>query len=176
VLTIRHQFLMIDAWETLCEVSLLWLLFIRFMGVIWLLFVFTTNQFGLIVLYFGILNLHACELISCHFLFSQKSDSWSLLSAALQAWALLSLVVQHKYVVVIHSTSFHCILQMQLDVDLILPSLDFFWPLVWLLPSENSLFYLIKLIMSGDIDSTFKRLGEWYPQVIKVYSTFLWLI
>ncbi|AQK53010.1 SPla/RYanodine receptor (SPRY) domain-containing protein [Zea mays] len=31
----------------------------------------------------------------------------------------------------------------------------------------ETLFYLIKLIMSGDIDSTFKRLGEWYPQVIK---------
>ena len=175
MLTIRHQFLMIDAWETLCEVSLLWLLFIRFMGMIWLLFVFTTNQFGLIVLYFGILNLHACELISCHFLFSQKSDSWSLLSAALQAWALLSLVVQQ----ICCSNTFHIIPLYLANAagcwfDIALSW--FFWPLVWLLPSENGLFYLIKLIMSGDIDSTFKRLGEWYPQVIKVHSTFLWLI
>jgi hypothetical protein len=35
----------------------------------------------------------------------------------------------------------------------------------------------MKLIMSGDIDSTFKRLGEWYPQVIKVvYSIVIDLI
>jgi hypothetical protein len=38
---------------------------------------------------------------------------------------------------------------------------------VWFLPSENSLFDFVKLIMSGDIDSAFKKLGEWYPQVIK---------
>jgi hypothetical protein len=30
--------------------------------------------------------------------------------------------------------------------------------------------------MSGDIDSTFKRLREWYPQVIKVYSLVVDLI
>jgi hypothetical protein len=43
---------------------------------------------------------------------------------------------------------------------------------LWLLLSENSLFHLVKLIMSGDIDSTFKRLREWYPQVIKVLLLF----
>jgi hypothetical protein len=40
----------------------------------------------------------------------------------------------------------------------------------------------MKLIMNGDIDSAFKRLEEWYPQVLKVYCTvifhtfLLWLL
>jgi hypothetical protein len=42
---------------------------------------------------------------------------------------------------------------------------------VWFLPSENSSLDFLKLIMNGDIDSAFKRLEEWYPQVIKVYYT-----
>jgi len=89
------------------------------------------------------------------------------------------LVVQCQYVVV--TTFVHTILCCHIDmahvIDLIYcPLLISFLPPLWLLLSENSLFDLMKLIMSGDIDSTFKRLEEWYPQVIKVVPLFLILI
>ena len=89
------------------------------------------------------------------------------------------LVVQCQYVVV--TTFVHTILLCHIDmahvIDLIYcPLLISFLPPLWLLLSENSLFDLMKLIMSGDIDSTFKRLEEWYPQVIKVVPLFLILI
>jgi len=85
------------------------------------------------------------------------------------------LVVQCQYVVV--TTFVHTILCCHIDmahvIDLIYcPLLISFLPPLWLLLSENSLFDLMKLIMSGDIDSTFKRLEEWYPQVIKVFPLF----
>lgn len=69
----------------------------------------------------------------------------------------------------------HSIMSQMLFMMLIWYIALFFWASamgLWLLLSENSLFHLVKLIMSGDIDSTFKRLREWYPQVIKVLLLF----
>ena len=126
--------------------------------------------------YIGILKLHVGELISCLFLF--LTGKWWLVFFSQPPCTLAFfhiLVVQCQYVVV--TTFVHTILLCHIDmahvIDLIYcPLLISFLPPLWLLLSENSLFDLMKLIMSGDIDSTFKRLEEWYPQVIKVFPLF----
>lgn len=85
-----------------------------------------------------------------------------VLSCLASLSSFISFVVQCKYVVAI--TFVHIIP--------LCPYIALFClPLLCLLLSENILFDLVKLIMSGDIDSTFKKLGEWYPQVIKVLFT-----
>jgi hypothetical protein len=80
---------------------------------------------------------------------------WSLLSAALWGWFLGNML---QWLRSHHSTVFP---------DSVHPPSGLV-PAIW-----NSLCVFMKLIMSGDIDSTFKRLGEWYPQVIKVHCTVL---
>ena len=121
-----------------------------------------------------LLKSHVGELISWFFLFLTVMISFfSQPPCKLELFHIL--VVQCQYVVV--TTFVHTILCCHIDmahvIDLIYcPLLISFLPPLWLLLSENSLFDLMKLIMSGDIDSTFKRLEEWYPQVIKVFPIF----
>lgn len=168
---------MIIAWETSCEVSLLLLLFVCVMRVTWLLFFYYQPiRFEVLYLFnlIRILKLHVFELISCRFhshrkvivdLCAELPWSFSSFTFACAAWICCSITFVH--IIPLYFAD---------NWILICYCPVFFWPLVWLLLSENSLFYLIKLIMSGDIDSTFKRLREWYPQVIKVYSLVVDLI
>ena len=138
----------------------------------------SANQLCTGKFYIGILKLHVGELISCPFSLPHRKVMISFFFSARPPCTLAFfhiLVVQCQYVVV--TTFVHTILCCHIDmahvIDLIYcPLLISFLPPLWLLLSENSLFDLMKLIMSGDIDSTFKRLEEWYPQVIKVFPLF----
>ena len=126
-----------------------------------------------------LLKSHVGELISWFFLFLTVMISFFFSQPPCKLELFHILVVQCQYVVV--TTFVHIIPLCHTDIvhviDLIYcPLLISFLPPLWLLLSENSLFDLMKLIMSGDIDSTFKRLEEWYPQVIKVVPLFLILI
>jgi len=141
-----------------------------------LLFVVTANQLCSGKFYIDFWNRMWASSLAALFLF--LTGKWWLVFFSQPPCTLAFfhiLVVQCQYVVV--TTFVHTILCCHIDmahvIDLIYcPLLISFLPPLWLLLSENSLFDLMKLIMSGDIDSTFKRLEEWYPQVIKVFPLF----